>query len=154
VIFITDFIPFEFYFAGNSINMTSLKGKRIYSILLHKCPRCHEGDLYNGSAYAKNFSSMPETCDHCGLRYEQEPSFFSGAMYVSYALQVALFTTVYVALRVLFDPRMEVYMVVTILSSIALLPVTLRLSRAIYINFFIGFQKNRSNKNLPNTQQL
>lgn len=93
---------------------------------------------------------MPEHCVHCGLRYEQEPSFFSGAMYVSYALQVALFTTVYVALRVLFDPKMEVYMVVTILSAIVLLPVTLRLSRAIYINFFIGYHDQSGGTDLTN----
>ncbi|MFZ5972563.1 MAG: DUF983 domain-containing protein [Bacteroidota bacterium] len=84
---------------------------------------------------------MPEKCSHCGLHYEQEPSFFSGAMYVSYALQVALFTTVYVALRVLFNPSMEVYIFTTIAAAIFLFPVTLRLSRAIYINFFFSYKK-------------
>lgn len=82
---------------------------------------------------------MPERCHHCGLRYEQEPSFFSGAMYVSYALQVALFTTVYVTLRVLFDPSTEVYMFSIIAAAVALFPVTLRLSRTIYINFFFSY---------------
>jgi hypothetical protein len=85
---------------------------------------------------------MPERCHHCGLRYEQEPSFFSGAMYVSYALQVAWFTTIYVALRVLFDPSTEVYMFSIIASAVALFPVTLRLSRTIYINFFFSYNAN------------
>jgi len=118
------------------------KGTRLYSIIYHKCPQCHEGNLFEARAYSKNFEKMPETCPHCSLRYKPEPSFFSGAMYVSYALQVALFTTVYVALRVLFNPPMEVYMITTILAAIALFPVTLRLSRAIYINFFFGFKKD------------
>lgn len=120
----------------------NLKGKRIYSILNQKCPRCHEDDLFSSGAYDfKHFSDMPEKCACCGQRYSLEPSFYSGAMYVSYALQVALFTTVYVALRVLFDPIAEVYMASMVVSALLLFPVTLRLSRAIYLNFFVGFDK-------------
>ncbi len=120
------------------------KGTRLYSILNHKCPQCHEGRLFVSKAYSKGFIKMPERCANCGLRYEQEPSFYSGAMYVSYALQVALFTTVYVALRVLFNPQMEVYLYATIVAALLLFPVTLRLSRAIYINFFYRYKKGFS----------
>lgn len=123
-----------------------LKGKRLYSILFFKCPQCHEGNLYNGKAYSSQIMSMPEKCNHCGLRYEHEPSFFSGAMYVSYALQVALFTTVYVALRVLFNPEMETYMYAIIGATIILFPITLRLSRSIYINFFVSYKAEATNQ--------
>lgn len=122
------------------------KGNRLYSILFQKCPECHEGDLFTNKAYSKHFSKMPEKCSYCGFRFEPEPSFFTGAMYVSYALQVALFTTVYVALRVLFNPTMEVYMITTIAAAILLLPLTLRLSRSIYINFFFGYKGTLSKK--------
>lgn len=118
----------------------TLKGFRIYSIIRHKCPVCHEGDLFVDNAYSKRFAKMHEHCTECGFRYEQEPSFFTGAMYVSYALQVALITTIYVALSVLFDPPTEVYMITNIVAAVLLLPVTLRLSRAIYINFFFGYK--------------
>ena len=125
----------------------SLKGKRIYSILHHKCPRCHEGDLYCSGPYdLKYFSDMPEKCEHCGQRYFLEPSFYTGAMYVSYALQVALFTAVYLALRVLINPAAEVYMAAMIGSAVLLLPVTLRLSRAIYINFFVSYDSDALHK--------
>lgn len=112
----------------------------------HKCPRCHEGNLFTNVAYSKDFAKMPEQCDHCGLRFLPEPSFYSGAMYVSYALQVALFTTVYVALRVLFNPTTEAYIYTTIAAAVALFPVTLRLSRAIYINFFYSFRPDAARK--------
>ena len=92
---------------------------------------------------------MPEQCDHCGLHYNPEPSFYTGAMYVSYALQVALFTTVYVALRVLFNPSVEAYIITTIAAAIVLLPVTLRLSRAIYINFFYSYKSDTSEIQKP-----
>lgn len=116
------------------------KGTRMYSILQHKCPRCHEGDLYKSGPYnLSHFSEMPERCDHCGQFFKLEPSFYTGAMYVSYALQVALLTTVFVALRVLFDPSWTTYIVTTIAAAVLLFPVTFRLSRAIYINFFVSF---------------
>ncbi|NOS92303.1 MAG: DUF983 domain-containing protein [Cyclobacteriaceae bacterium] len=126
--------------------MMITKGSRLYSILNHKCPQCHEGRLFISKAYSKDFIKMPQQCSHCGLRYEQEPSFYSGAMYVSYALQVALFTTVYVALRVLFNPQMEVYVYAIIATVLLLFPVTLRLSRAIYINFFFSYKGAPSKK--------
>ncbi len=124
------------------------KGTKLYSIVYHRCPQCQEGNLFEGQAYSRIFARMPEKCSHCGLRYEQEPSFFSGAMYVSYALQVALFTTVYVALRVLFNPPPEVYMITTIAAAIILFPVTLRLSRAIYINFFVRYKGDAITPNI------
>lgn len=116
------------------------RGNKLFSIVHQTCPRCQTGPLFVSGAYdLKNFTKMPEKCSHCGQRFELEPSFYSGAMYVSYALQVAIFTTVYVALRVLLDPDMDVYMYSIIAAVIGLFPVTLRLSRAIYLNFFVRY---------------
>lgn len=84
---------------------------------------------------------MPEKCLHCGQRYQLEPQFYSGALYVSYALQVALFTSVCVTLNVLFDAPMEAYMIGTIASALMVFPITFRLSRSIYINFFVSFDQ-------------
>jgi uncharacterized protein (DUF983 family) len=118
------------------------KGTRLYSILYHKCPRCHESNLFRSNAYdLKHFTEMPEQCECCGQRFTLEPAFYSGAMYVSYALQVALITAVYVALRVLLNPETEIYIYATIAVSILLVPIILRLSRSVYINFFIDYDK-------------
>ncbi len=119
------------------------KGTRMYSILTNTCPRCQRGDLFVTSAYdMRHFSDMPEKCAFCGQPFEPEPSFYSGAMYVSHALQVALFTAVYVALRILFNPQVDVYIFITITAAVLLLPVTLRLSRSIYINFFVRYDQS------------
>lgn len=125
------------------------KGTRLYSMILHKCPRCHEGDLFTSGAYnMKRFTEMPEKCSHCGQRFMLEPYFYSGAMYVSYALQVALFIAVYVALRVLFNPPMETYMITTMVVALLIFPVTMRLSRSIYINFFVSYDKRFRQKHV------
>jgi uncharacterized protein (DUF983 family) len=56
-----------------------------------KCPQCQSGKMFNYPFYKLNkFMEMDTHCKVCGLKYEVEPGFFWGAMYVSYALTVGL----------------------------------------------------------------
>jgi uncharacterized protein (DUF983 family) len=120
------------------------KGSKLYSIFKFKCPRCHEGDLFESHAYnIKKFQGMPEKCSHCGLRYMSEPSFFDGSMYVSYALQVALIITVFVALNILGLAELWIILTLSISLSVILIPVTFRLSRSAYINIFVKYDPEK-----------
>ncbi len=113
-----------------------------YSIFHQKCPRCRQGDLFVSSAYdLPRFLKMYEKCDHCGLRYELEPSFFYGAMYVSYAFQIALFVAVFVAIQVLY-PQADtwVYIVGVIGCVLLLFPAIIRYSRTIWIHIFVKYR--------------
>jgi uncharacterized protein (DUF983 family) len=49
-----------------------------------RCPRCGRDRLY------ARWFTMHERCGACGLRYEREQGYFVGAIYVNYALTVAL----------------------------------------------------------------
>src|SRR5690625_7975311 len=72
--------------------MKILQGTRLYSILTGTCPVCHKDHMYehpNAYKFSKTLS-VKERCDHCFFRFRLEPSFFYGAMYVSYALGVAI----------------------------------------------------------------
>lgn len=120
------------------------KGTKLYSILNMKCPRCHESDLFeNKSVYKMSgFFNMPKTCPTCGQRYELEPAFYYGAMYVSYGVGVAWFVAVFVALFVLYPSySIELYLVLAVGGMIALTPYFFKLSRAIWINFFVNYDK-------------
>lgn len=63
----------------------------IRSILSNKCPNCKEGNIFENRNIYFNFftNKMNTTCDNCGYKFEKEPGFFYGSMYVSYALGVA-----------------------------------------------------------------
>lgn len=121
------------------------KGTKIYSILRMKCPKCHSSDLFedrNPYNLSKVFD-MPKTCSKCGQRFELEPGFYYGGMYVSYALAVAWAVTVFVALNVLYPAyTIELYLLITLLSMIALTPLFFRLARAAWINFFVQYDAN------------
>ena len=45
-----------------------------------RCPRCGAGPLYERGL------SMLERCPACALKYEREPGYFVGAVYVNYAI--------------------------------------------------------------------
>lgn len=120
------------------------KGNKLYSIFKFKCPRCHDGDLFEAPAYnLKKFQKMPKHCSHCGLRYMSEPSFFDGAMYISYAMQVALIITVFTALNILGIAKLWLILTLSISASILLIPVTFRLSRSAYINIFVKYNPEK-----------
>jgi len=67
------------------------KGTKMHSIAKIKCPQCHEGQFLVSHPYdLKNLGDVRTECNVCQLKYEREPGFFYGAMYVSYASGVAL----------------------------------------------------------------
>lgn len=71
-----------------------------------------------------------------------EPGFYQGAMYVSYALGVALFVTLWVSFN-LFFPSLSTGAQVGIVavSSLVLTPIMYALSKIIWANLFIKFDK-------------
>jgi len=123
--------------------MSKLKNKLI-SIVSSSCPQCHQGNLFvNKNPYKlKDWDKMHENCSHCGLKYELEPGYFQGAMYVSYALGVALAVSVFLVVYYFFGLNPIVFLTFETIVLVALAPVIFRLSRSIYMNFFIPYQEN------------
>lgn len=116
----------------------------ITSMLNNTCPKCREGKLFAYKTYdLKNFQKMNPECECCKQPFQLEPGFYDGAMYVSYALQVALFVSVFVAYQVLY-PEADIwwYLLTVSVLIVLLIPVFLRLSRSVWIHFFIRYRPN------------
>jgi len=66
--------------------MNFLKGTPFYSIFTGSCPVCQQESMYKNKNpfILKQLFEMNERCSHCNTKYKIEPSFFYGAMYVSY----------------------------------------------------------------------
>lgn len=120
------------------------KGTKLYSILTGSCPQCHEESMYveKNPYNLKELYHMNENCSHCGLQYKIEPSFFYGAMYVSYALTVAIGVAAFIISKVFFGLGLIESFVAIILSLIVLMPITARIARNIYINMFVSYKPN------------
>ena len=74
-----------------------------------------------------------------------EPSFFYGAMYISYALTVALAVAIFVICHLLGLGLITSFISIIVIL-ILLMPITMRLSRILYINMFVHYEKDMVTK--------
>ena len=122
------------------------KGTKIYSIVNNKCPKCNEGNFFEDSnpLHLKKVMKMRVYCSNCGFKYQIEPSFFYGAMYVSYALTVGFSIMTFILLYTLGLELLYIFIGIFI-GLIVFTPITLRLARLIYINIFVSYDPNYKN---------
>lgn len=119
----------------------------MYSVVTNTCAKCHQGKVFeNNNPYnLKNGLSMKEECSCCGFKYEREPGFFYGSMYVNYALTSGIFIILF-ALDSFFW-HMETWVLLTIIIAFILIlfPVTFRVGRILWINFFARYDERLKN---------
>jgi uncharacterized protein (DUF983 family) len=127
----------------------------IYSVLANKCPRCRQGNLFtHKNPYnLKGITEMPEHCPVCGQATEVEIGFYYGTGFVSYGLSV-LFSAISFILWVVFvgislqDNRVFWWLGINIVLTILIQPVLMRLSRSIWIAFFVKYEPDHTRSDL------
>ncbi|QTN37779.1 hypothetical protein HZ996_01065 [Cryomorphaceae bacterium] len=75
------------------------------------------------------------------MKYEMEPAFWYGSMYVAYGLAVAVSVGMFVATEVLFDLTITEYLIYNGIVLLVLIPVMWRASRLVWINLFVSYKK-------------
>ena len=114
---------------------------RFVAILKQRCPRCLTGKVFRGVL------SMNERCPVCGLRFGREEGYFTGAMYVSYLIALALVFGIFGILW-LFSSRtmlaMYVLLGVTTVVYLPLVPLVYRYSRVVWMHFDVRFGPDES----------
>ena len=124
------------------------KGSKLNSILTGSCPKCQNESMYSDKnpLHLTNVLKMNENCNHCGFKYQIEPSFFYGAMYVSYGLNVAVGIAAFIVSFVFFGANIEQSFIAIVITLILLFPFVLRLSRNLYINMFVSYDPETNRK--------
>lgn len=136
----------------------AFKDSKLGSMLTLTCPRCREGKLFKTkSAYRKDMTDMNKRCPHCNEDFVREPGYYFGAAYMSYALAVALWVAVFVAL-VTFDTIGVIefsffndaifFLIVGSVLLLALMPLIYRLSRSMWIHTFVKYRADAVEFNL------
>ena len=118
----------------------------ILSVLSNNCPRCRRGKLFTSrNPYDLRTSMrMPEKCPVCDQPFELQTGFYFGTGYVSYGLAV-MFTGISFLLWFLLigigldDNRLFWWLGVNAALLIILQPLLQRLSRSIWIAFFVPY---------------
>lgn len=118
------------------------------SAIKEECPRCTKGDLFLYKDHLP-FSGKPfkmhKYCPECGLKYEKEPGFFYGSMFVSYALNVALFVAILLVYLFFFREHYGwihfavVYLVATLLMT----GFIFRWSRSLWLTMLTKYEPEK-----------
>lgn len=117
------------------------RGSKLYSMFYLKCPRCHEGKLFDTGSFGwQRPFEMRERCAICGQDFVQEPGFYYGAMFISYIITgwFAIFWVLFFY-WVLGWSMMASFATLILLYGFFFVYI-FRFSRAIYLNFFVHYR--------------
>lgn len=108
------------------------------NLILDKCPDCSKGLVFpNKNLFSFHLNKMNDTCPVCHTAFHKEPGFYWGAMYVSYALNVAEMFIAYFVCRLFGTGTYDwINLIVMISVILALSPFNFRLSRLIWLYIF------------------
>src|SRR5690606_31904287 len=108
---------------------------QITDIFSEKCPKCGVGKVFykKGNALLFSMPKMNANCGHCGHKFEREPGYFFGSMYVSYALTTAEMIGVFIIVRFVFGLSYTGIVVTIGILSILMGAYNFRLSRMLWI---------------------
>ena len=122
------------------------KPNLLLSLLTSKCTRCRRGDMFRDkNPYnLKHTMKMNDCCPVCGQPLDMEPGFYYGTNMISYALAVLVcivtFFLWWAAIGFsLQDTRFFWWIGVNAFILIALQPVLMRISRTVWLAFFVKY---------------
>lgn len=76
----------------------------IRNVHQEKCPKCKIGATFKKRTGLFSFPDMNKTCSNCTYRFEREPGYFIGAMYLSYGLALTQGVIAYILIQLLLPP--------------------------------------------------
>ena len=102
---------------------------RLRAVASGRCPRCQRAPIFRGRL------AMHPVCPSCGLRFEREPGYFTGAMYVSYVLAVPVMAVCILAVHLIApDWSFERTVAVGAVGFLPFVPAIFRWSRILWIH--------------------
>lgn len=143
------------------MNSSEKKPGYFSSVFGCHCPRCREGKLFQHpiSIKLKKNMLMNKTCPLCGQPTEIEVGFYYGTSYVSYAMTVFLSV---ISLMIWWltiglsvdDNRFFYWLAINSVLLILLQPWLMRLSRSIWISWFVKYDPDWKNNKLEDFERI
>lgn len=103
-----------------------------------KCPRCGHGAVFKYSILNIHFAAMNDSCPNCKATFQPEPGFYFGAMFISYAITVAIMVACSVVLWLFFEASENVYSITFVAVAFLFMPLSYRWSRLLWLRWFGG----------------
>ena len=107
------------------------------NILREKCPHCGEGHMYEKNSSRFKLPAMKEACGVCHYKFDREPGYFIGAMYLSYGLAVLEGIVTFLICHFGFPQMETIWKPIFIMAVILLMAKkNFKLSRVMYVHIF------------------
>lgn len=125
------------------------------------CPRCREGKLFKNPisiGLKKNMEMYPQ-CPVCTQPTDLEVGFYYGTGYVSYVLALVLTGITFVLWWLIIgfsfeDRRFLTWIITNSVLLIVLQPWLMRLSRSLWISWFVRYDANWKNTKPGNNERI
>ncbi len=112
---------------------------RITSILKMTCPRCRKGHLFIKPMKILHPLRMNKQCAVCSQRFEPEPGFYYGAMFISYIF-IGFLSLAMVGLMVVYTDLSVELAILILLAFLGIIFIwNLRFSRSIWIHLMVKY---------------
>ena len=92
---------------------------------------------------------MNDHCENCGLKYEVEPNFFFGSMFVSYGLAVLVGILIFLVSHFIFKASLNNQFIAIVVGLVLVMPPIARMARTIYIALFVRYRPELNFNNKP-----
>jgi uncharacterized protein (DUF983 family) len=113
------------------------KNNFILNVLNEKCPKCSQGYVFKQNISLLKLPIMNDECDKCKYRYDREPGYFLGAMYISYGFAVLQGLITFLILHYSFPFLSTLWeAIIVVLVIIIFGRKNYKLSRVLYIHIF------------------
>ncbi|MBT0606743.1 DUF983 domain-containing protein [Aequorivita echinoideorum] len=125
-----------------------MKKSYLYSTLFLKCPQCRQGNLLTANPYKLSETNrVREKCPKCGLKFHIEPAFYTGSMYVSYAVGTAVAIAVFIITYFtgLAENPLAIFGYI-VLGLFLLMPYIGAVSKSIWAHFFFKYNPEIAKK--------
>lgn len=112
---------------------------KVKSILNYTCPRCRQSKLFVEPFEIAKPVNMKHSCEVCNQRFEPEPGFYYGAMFISYIFSGFFFVST--ALVLVFAVGWSIEAAMGVIVAIAVLTFfkLMRLSRSLWIHVMVKY---------------
>ena len=111
----------------------------IKSIFSYNCPRCREGELFVKPFKFSAPLKMNERCSVCNQKFEPEPGYYFGAMFISYIWTGFLFLGIIGFCMLVLGWGVNASFALLIFIAAVLYFWIARISRSIYIHLDVRY---------------
>ena len=105
----------------------------VRAILHGACPRCREGRIFRLPVW-RGHLAMNERCPVCGLRFEREPGYFLGALYVSYMVSIPPVLVLMLIFWRMLQWRFDLAVVAAFVAYLPAVPFVTRAARVVWMH--------------------